>query len=259
MGDVLFVKRMQARRDDRLVFLPAYQQHLTQELTDNPPRDRDGFLSPSSLGRCMTQAVHQMNGEKKIWLPDKMAESQDLLDIGTMMHQFYQERGMKTGVLTNCEDFVELPQWKIRGQIDGILTEQKGAKTKRYLFEIKTVNTGKFAMVKKSNMPLREHWPQNLVYMKATGLRETRFLYVERDMLNKLEVPFKYDAEVMKKVAEWIRAVLKYHKTGKYPERGDSYWDKPWDCATKCHYHHACKLLYAANKKMGNLSILEDL
>lgn len=253
-NEVMFVKRMNSLRKDPPIFLPAYMEHLTKQLTDVPPRNRDGFISPSSLGRCPTQVVHQLNSEKKVWKPEKMAESQDLLDVATLMHEFYQARGQELGILTNVEEFVEIPHWKVRGQIDGVLNVEKGAKTKRYLFEIKTVNSFKFSQVKKSGVPLKEHWPQNMVYLKAKGLKETRFLYVERDMLNTMEVPLRYDPEVMKKVGAWIRMTLHHHKTGTYPARDQSYWDKSWDCESRCHYHHACKLVYAKNR-----AILEDL
>src|SRR5687767_8488974 len=57
---IVFVNELQENKG-KLLFTPAYEDYLRKKLMAETPRDRDGWISPSSVLECPTAAVHQLN------------------------------------------------------------------------------------------------------------------------------------------------------------------------------------------------------
>lgn len=216
------------------VFAPAYDAWLPRQLAAREPRNRDGWISPSQVGGCVTAAIHQLNGEPRATMHGP--ELDDLFTIANQIHDHYQQRGQEMGILTDCERFVEIPEWRVRGQVDGVLTRPDGTQA---LLEIKTVPEWLWEKIADEGAPLRGNLPQNALYLAATGLTTTHFLYVERSYFRKLEVVWQLDQALLQDVELWIRRVLDLQARGEYPEAAEV-WKPEGRCAG-CSYVATCR------------------
>jgi hypothetical protein len=217
------------------MFMNRYHDWLRGQMLATEPRNRDGVVSPSQAMGCITRAVHQLNGEPMQTLHDPGLE--DLFRVATLIHEYFQQRGVDMGVLSDCERVVELPEWRVRGQIDGVLTDPDTGR--RALLEIKTVPEWLYEKVVETGEPLPGNLPQNMLYLKATGLDETRFLYVERNYLKAVEIVQPFDHDVWAKVEAWLAGVLAHWQAGTYPEHAEV-WQPEGRCRT-CQYFAVCR------------------
>ncbi|MBC7644465.1 MAG: hypothetical protein H7123_05005 [Thermoleophilia bacterium] len=220
------------------VFSSAYGAHRSDVLAATEPRNRDGFISPSQSLGCVTAAIHQLNGEARE--TTHTTELADLFDVANGIHDRIQEVGVEMGMLTDCEAFVEIPEWRVKGQIDGIIvTRDETGRARRALLEIKTLPEWLFNKVAEAGKPLAGNLTQAMLYLRATGLEEVHFLYVERSYLRRLELVQPLDHGVLARVEEWIQGVLAHHAGGTYPA-AEEVW-RPSGRCSQCVYVRTCR------------------
>jgi len=159
---------------------------LTKNLTDGQlgGRDRSGYWSASSAGRCSREQQFTYLG-----FPGKRndVQSQNIFDNGDFLHLRYQVAGIIGGWLTDAEVPVLLSKdgVRVRGTMDGVLEWGE-------VLELKSINSRGFATVTDLG-PKRAHKLQATAYMMASGMKRTRFVYENKDRNTNAE--FVFDLE----------------------------------------------------------------
>jgi hypothetical protein len=178
-----------------------YTGRLSTEL-----RQRDGVISPSSVGGCETFAVRQLRGEPK----NHAGSPWSLLpDTGTFIHGYLQDVAELSGLLDprNRELVVTHDDLKICGSVDGVLKLDCPDRFVHY--EIKSVANKDLDRVKKTGRPLEKNKPQATTYQLCLGLNETLFHYVGREYCSEpTEILYKQEPEMVKFVVDWCRRVI---------------------------------------------------
>lgn len=161
-----------------LWILPRYWEYLSHRNVDaeyqmlagpmhRPERIRENNWSASSAGRCLREQQLTYLGFTKIAPDEKMG---NIFANGDYVHLRHQAFGLVAGYITEVEVPVRLPQWKLRGTMDGMLSNGQG-------LEIKSINPFGFDRVK-SFGPQDKHVLQVHAYMLARpDIEAFRILY----------------------------------------------------------------------------------
>lgn len=151
--------------------------------------DGKGRLRPSAIGNpCLrAQALSYLGAPAR---EDNTYE--DAAQAGTLMHYWMQAEGISAGWLTDIEVEVDLPEWHLRGQMDGLCKDGS-------IFELKTMGSVKYqglrswaTPVSKWTEPVREHVLQVTAYMYAAGATAASIIYMDRGdrAFREFRVPF---------------------------------------------------------------------
>jgi hypothetical protein len=156
-------------------------------------RDRTGTWSASAAGHCLRQQQFVYLG-----MPAK-GERADVSNIfinGDFVHLRYQMVGLIQGWLTDAEIPITLPEYNVRGTMDGDLGDG--------VLEIKSINSRGFASVSEFG-PKEAHKKQATAYMLAKGYVYTRFIYENKDNNQRAEFLHHLDPVLVGQVeADWI-------------------------------------------------------
>jgi hypothetical protein len=178
--DYLLSKRNQRQEAETLHWL------LTKNLTDGQSggRDRSGYWSASSAGRCLREQQFTYLGFQG---RRNNVQSQNIFDNGDFLHLRYQVAGIIGGWLTDAEVPVTLSRGdvRVRGTMDGVLVWGE-------VLELKSINSRGFATVVDLG-PKRLHKLQATAYMMASGAKRTRFVYENKDRNTNAEFVFDLD------------------------------------------------------------------
>ncbi len=228
---IQLVKSLEEERDSSrrksLVKSPI-GDHLLRLRNSTPPRERNGFISPSGVMGCRQFAINQLRGE-----PTENRENPwmyPFFETANAIHRIYQELGVQAGALEedSIEKWVEYPALRIGGSVDGLCVKDGP------VCDFKTVNGRYFDMVKKKTTEPLHHYQkfQITCYMLATDRRESVFVYVNRDTPNQLhEVYYDFEEEIYQEISDWIHAVLAAYDKGTEFEE-----DFDWNNCQGCSY-----------------------
>jgi hypothetical protein len=178
--EYLVSKRSQRKEAEVLHWL------LTKNLGDGDVggRDRSGYWSASSAGRCSREQQFTYLG-----FTGKATDvqAQNIFDNGDFLHLRYQVAGIIGGWLTDAEVPVMLANdgVRVKGTMDGVLEWGE-------VLELKSINARGFAEVVDLG-PKRLHRMQATAYMLASGMKRTRFVYENKDRNTNAE--FVFDLE----------------------------------------------------------------
>lgn len=151
---------------DRLV------QVLSKDSLDNSRTSGEGRIRPSLIGDvCERKHLFSYMG-----LPQKKKTdgNNDVMDAGTWGHYRWQLAGLSQGWLKDIEIQVSYEPWKLKGAMDGIISDGSG-------WELKTTNSRKFKEIVDSGIPVNAHLMQVHAYMKALDLSHFSIIYENRD------------------------------------------------------------------------------
>ncbi len=91
----------------RSKFRSAVNDHLIRKRDATPTRDRNGWISPSSMGGCKQAALNQLRGAPTENTMDPWMDP--FFAVANAIHDIYQEIGLESGVLRwgSVESFVD--------------------------------------------------------------------------------------------------------------------------------------------------------
>lgn len=169
---------------------------LTKNLgeDDSGERDRSGYWSASSAGRCSREQQFTYLGFPGRKRND--VQSQNIFDNGDFLHLRYQVAGIIAGWLQDAEVPVSLNIGNIRvkGTMDGMLSWGE-------VLELKSINSRGFAEIIDLG-PKHLHKLQATAYMMAADVGITRFVYENKDRNTNAEFVFYRTPEWEQEVTE---------------------------------------------------------
>lgn len=155
-------------------------------------RDRTFTWSASASGSCLRRQQFTYLGKNG---RANGVDSQNIFINGDFLHLRYQMVGLIQGWLKDVEVPLALPEYGVRGTMDGDLGPG--------VLELKSINRRGFARVSTFG-PDAEHKRQATSYMLATGYDFTRFIYESKDDNARAEFLYKFDQETADDVIrEW--------------------------------------------------------
>lgn len=137
-----------------------------------------GRFRPSMIGNpCQRAQVLSYLGYPS---KDPVEIYVQMADTGSWLHYKWQAEGLSAGWLADIEVQIEIPEWDLRGSVDGIMKDGS-------IFEAKTVGNEKYwgrrggKGVPDWEAPKPEHIRQVDAYMHATGAEAASIVYINRD------------------------------------------------------------------------------
>lgn len=180
---------------------------------------------PSMLGtQCQRAHILSYVGAMKDQSKDEWLQ---MADAGTWLHYKWQAELSSQYVdiddnnvlplLRDIEVPIEIPEWKLRGQADGLMTDNS-------VLEIKTLSDPKFKGYRGS--PSVENWDdppvahrmQILAYMRALGCGRGSLVYVNRSSNEFREFRLSYDYPLMEKMDAFFADLNDYLKRDLMPK-----------------------------------------
>jgi hypothetical protein len=213
-------KLLKAHRDGGGLFVtPRYEQYLAMhpnilvdetiarfvasELT-TPQRDRTMSFSASSRGFCPRKQVFGFTTLEAV--PKTNTSLYAIFHQGTFMHLKWQALLLDAGILDEVEVFVEWPEFRIKGSLDGVGLIPEDHKLHsdprfggKYGWELKSINSRGYSWVCDTG-PKKEHLLQIHAYMLASGLRVWSLCYENKDTQEWREFIVHYDEEIADEV-----------------------------------------------------------
>ena len=215
--------------------------------------DGSGRFRPSMIGNpCQRAQVLSYLG-----VPQRASVEvyTQMADAGSWLHYKWQAEGLSAGWLTGVEVQIEIPEWGLRGSVDGIMSDGS-------IFEAKTLGNDKYygrrgtKPVSEWDDPVLEHVRQVDAYMYATGSHAASLVYINRDSGAFREFRVLRDTNRMASLSHFIQEMIAMIDSQKIPDilpgclrvmRGDviddctkaevKEWSKQHDW---CNYHEVC-------------------
>lgn len=169
------------------------QEVMRKDLLTAHRDDGSGRIRPSMLGlECDRPALLSYEGEPADGFS---TASMSIMNAGTFRHYYWQMVGLSAGFLTDIEAGIEHKPWQLRGSLDGVLDNGE-------VFELKSVNSRKFAIIKDDGNPLHykpvaAHVEQVHPYMLARDTKWTSLVYEDRNFLSFIEVRVRFDEGIL--------------------------------------------------------------
>ena len=206
--------------------LDEYDQTTIRE-----PKVR-GYFSPSSAHLCPRAIWYRMKGYTQAPVS---ANSLRRMMVGTVYHEWLEEKLKGSGVLISSEEKVTWDDPPIVGHYDGIL--KRPSDGKHILLEIKSMANPKTKWALKW-LPRKEHLVQWNLYSMMTGLDEGLIFYINKNTQDYLIYSVKQDQEILDATLDKLRKIKKYiDEDRKVPYFPDEKHD--W-----CSYQITCEKEY---------------
>ena len=193
----------------------AYQA-MVKDLSSGSRADGSRRLRPSMIGNeCWRAQAFSYYGapqsEKEDWVAEKAKG-------GTLAHYWFQAEGMSAGWLVDIEVEVEIPEWHLKGALDGICKDGS-------VMELKTVSTEKYngwrgaPAVEKMTEPFLSHLKQVHAYMLAVGESRASVIYLDRGEQRFREFRVKKDEALVREMTIEVNATLASIDRNQLPDR----------------------------------------
>lgn len=208
------------------IFVPLLKQIIEQENNPDPEPSEEAVFRASGLGYCGRATLYKLLG-----LPEGKTYGEVLtLEFGTQIHEIVQKYvKMLDGVFISMEDEIRVDGVEnVSGHYDG-LVEING---KRYLIEFKSSNVEAYQRLIQRPIPYDAHKKQSTFYMKALGVDEVIFVYINKngklladfEKANPdappvfLEIRYKFDEELYNEIISKVEDLTNHFKNGTMPE-----------------------------------------
>ena len=207
---------------------------LEQELdkydqtTVRPPKKRD-YFSPSSAHWCPRAIWYYMMGYTQDPIP---ANNLRRMMVGTVYHEWLEEKLKGTGVLVSSEEEVTWDDPPIVGHYDGII--ERPSDGKHLLLEIKSMANPKSKYALKY-LPRTEHLIQWNLYSMMTDLEEGLIFYINKNTQDYLIYPVERDQALLDTTLHKLR------KIKKYIDEGDKVPYRPKENHDWCNFQQLCE------------------
>jgi CRISPR/Cas system-associated exonuclease Cas4 (RecB family) len=218
---------------------------------------RIGKFYPSSVGACRRKIAYQMLG-----YPGKPIPGKNLLimENGTSFHNRMEHIFGEMGIMIAPELKLVHEELRISGRSDAIVwnwfkkeevendevitlrdIEDKvvyeGPQSDVLIVELKSINNKNWDKLPKT-LPKMEHRMQLQLYMYLTGIRQGVVYYENKDNQDQKYFYVAYNPEMVEKIINDIRYVIKHIDENKLPER--DYPPVSFQC-TYCDYKDMCR------------------
>lgn len=176
--------------------------------------DGKGRFRPSMIGNpCQRAQVLSYLG-----FPQKESVEiyVQMADAGSWLHYKWQAEGLSAGWLHDVEVQIEIPEWGLRGSVDGLMIDGS-------IFELKTLGNDKYygrrggKPVSDWDEPNPEHIRQVDAYMYATGAQAASIVYVNRDSNAFREFRVLRDTERMATLHQFVQEMIASIEAEKLP------------------------------------------
>jgi len=202
-------------------------KHITDEAVDKvlavmaadlkSGRRSDGSkrFRPSMIGNpCPRAQVFSYYGAKQ---EPRVEAWDEMADAGSWLHYKWQLEGLSAGWLTDIEVQIDLPNWYLRGSVDGRNADGS-------VLEIKTVGTDRWKGFRGDKAiadwtePKYEHIRQAHPYMLATGADAVSLVYVNRDSNAFREFRVALNGDIMHEMSLMVTDMIRHVDKGTLPE-----------------------------------------
>ena len=173
-----------------------------------------GRLRPSMIGNPCPRA--QVLSYLGLPSKDPVEIYVQMADAGSWLHYKWQAEGLSAGWLTDVEVQVEIPEWNLRGSVDGIMKDGT-------IFEAKTIGNEKFwgrrggKGVMDWEGPKPEHVRQVDAYMFATGAKAASIVYINRDSNAFREFRVEWDQARFLELSDFVDSMLNHIEAKQLP------------------------------------------
>jgi hypothetical protein len=209
---------------------------MTKDMRTAHRSDGTGRIRPSMLGNiCPRPMLLSYEGEPQ----DRESNaSRSIMSAGTWRHYYWQAVGLSAGFLTAIEVPVELPGWKLKGNLDGQMANGE-------VFELKSVNSRRFSQVKGDEgpngySPIDSHVEQVHPYMKATKSEWTSMVYEDRNYLGFVEVRVHYDGKIMAELSDKVELWADHIRAGTLPPIRPDCLKQTGSVFDQCKWKESC-------------------
>lgn len=151
------------RPEEARAYSDAAIAHVVKALQGGYKHPRAGRFSPSAMGRCERRIMFGYAGTPALGFDEESAE---MADHGTWIHLRWQAEGITMGWMTAAEAWVEDPDLRIGGSMDGVLTDES-------MFEAKSAAPNVYTRV-----VMDEKWPKP----EAVFQTDTYLMLADRDV-----------------------------------------------------------------------------
>lgn len=179
-------------------------ESLMSDVLSGRRSDGSGRFRPSMIGNeCQRAQVFSYLGFDQV---ASRQEWQQMADAGSWLHYKWQYEGLAAGWLVESEIQIEVPEWQLKGAVDGLCIDDS-------IFELKTLGTDKYmgrkhtTPVSKWETPMRDHIRQVHAYMHATDTREASIVYVDRDSNAFREFRVHWDPVIFEELDAFIKSM----------------------------------------------------
>lgn len=177
---------------------------LVADVLSGRRSDGSGRFRPSMIGNdCGRAQVLSYLGFEQA---ESKPEWAQMADAGTWLHYKWQYEGLAAGWLVEPEIQIDIPEWELRGAVDGLCVDDS-------IFELKTIGTDKYMgrkhtlPVSKWETPMREHIRQVHAYMKATNTMAASIVYVDRDSNAFREFRVHWDPAIFEEMDAFVKSM----------------------------------------------------
>ena len=231
-----------------------------QALEDLQSERRKGVYHPSSLklggknpGVCLRKLAYSIKDGEHASVPNQDTKLWNVFQVGTDAHGKYQ------AVLQYCypdkvevEVVAEIPELKLYGHCDAVITDSIDGKDVRIGVEFKTTASSSYK--KMVNQPMTPHKDQAAAYAAALGLDYIVFVYENKDNQELREFVMSYEELHPRwlKIKERLEAVNELLDRGELPPKRKNRWE-----CSKCSFERKCKPFQIPRQPKKLLSLLK--
>lgn len=217
------------------IFIPILEEAMAKANPEHPYNGEEPVFRASSLGYCLRKQLYKLKG----YTEEKTAKEHFTLNLGTVVHEMLQKYIAEyTTIGISSEETIQLEELKYRTGHYDYLVKIAG---KKYLLEIKTSNVEAYQRLALRPIPYAKHKRQATFYMKALGVTEAIFLYVNKngsllaDFAKEnpdvhpvfLEVYYKLEEKLHKENVNENNELIEHFRNGTLP---------PYVAVSECSY-----------------------
>lgn len=200
-------------------------------LRGNLKHPRAGRYSASSMGMCKRRVIFGYQGAPENGVS---TDTQNLMDMGTKHHLFWQLEGITMGWMTEAEVWTYSSDNNVGGSIDGVLYDDS-------VFELKTAHPSVYSrIVTKDHEPKAEHQLQFGAYCLNSGRQNGSIVYEDRATGQFHEFRVRYDNQLEDRVLSYIEDVNDYRKRDVLPQVLDDCEQRKGDTFKQCPFRDHC-------------------
>jgi CRISPR/Cas system-associated exonuclease Cas4 (RecB family) len=182
--------------------IEAVAHNLLNDVLSGRRSDGSGRFRPSMIGNdCARAQVFSYLGFEQA---EGREDWNQMAETGSWLHYKWQYEGLAAGWLVETEIQVEIPEWNLRGAVDGLCVDDS-------VFELKTMGKDKY-MGKQRNLPVSkwekpkwDHIRQVHAYMHATETRQASIVYVDRDSNKFREFRVNWDQQLFEEMDAFVK------------------------------------------------------
>ncbi|NBO55618.1 MAG: hypothetical protein EBU84_13750 [Actinobacteria bacterium] len=192
-------------------------------------KSRAGAFHPSQLYQCPRAQVFGYHDAPSLRSYDP--QLQNLFNDGHFRHLRWQIMLLESGVLTDIEVGIHVPQIRLEGSIDGVNANEE------WMFELK--GTSQFRSVQ-NNGAMPAHIKQVHAYLLASGLKEAVIVYEDKSSQQWAEILIEKNPKVISEIKKILDGLNDAIDNKYLPERLEECENQKGATYESCPYAKVC-------------------